>query len=179
MVLRYRSCWLKSYLSTRKIPFACTYLPGKGKIHIFWIVYLVSLISYVVILTSLAYDLLLNPSNFLYFYAIIFILFLMIRFVQNRFFLKKADIKPADNVYNGITNKISMRCRGGRTVQAAACRAALCGFNSHPRLPNNRRFLGNEPELRFSDFLLFCVSFCVSLCINLLYSSGSFSYLPR
>ena len=51
-------------------------------------------------------------------------------------FLKKADIEPADNVYNGIINKISMRCRGGRTVQAAACRAAIYGFNSHPRLPN-------------------------------------------
>ena len=25
-------------------------------------------------------------------------------------------------------------CRGGRTVQAAACRAAVYGFNSHPRL---------------------------------------------
>jgi hypothetical protein len=80
------------FVSHRKIPFTCSYLPGKGKMHIFWIVYLVSLISYVAIMTSLAYDLLLNLSNFLYFYAIAFILFLLIRFVQNRFFLQRADI---------------------------------------------------------------------------------------
>jgi hypothetical protein len=80
------------FVSHHKIPFTCSCLPGKGKMHIFWIVYLVSLISYVAIMTSLAYDLLLNLSNFLYFYAIAFILFLLIRFVQNRFFLQRADI---------------------------------------------------------------------------------------
>jgi hypothetical protein len=52
---------------------------------------------------------------------------------------KRGDLRERSlllncNVYNGLINKISMRCRGGRTVQAAACRAAICGFNSHPRL---------------------------------------------
>ena len=45
------------------------------------------------------------------------------------------NLVTIDNVYYCLINKISMRCRGGRTVQAAACRAAICGFNSHPRLP--------------------------------------------
>jgi hypothetical protein len=80
------------FVGHRKIPFACTYLPGKRKMHIFWIVYLFALISYVSIMTSLGYELLLNPSNFLYFYAVILILFILTRYVQNLFILKRADI---------------------------------------------------------------------------------------
>jgi len=80
------------FVSHRKIPFACSYLPGKGKMHIFWIVYLFSLISYVSIMSLVAYKLLLNPSDFIYFFAIVAILFIIIRFVQNRLLLHKADI---------------------------------------------------------------------------------------
>jgi len=80
------------FVGHRKIPFACTYLPGKRKMHIFWIVYLFALISYVSIMSSLGYELLLNPSNFFYFYAVIFILFVLTRYVQNLFILKRADI---------------------------------------------------------------------------------------
>jgi hypothetical protein len=80
------------FIGHRKIPFTCSYLPGKRKMHIFWIVYLFSLISYVSIMTSLAYELLLNPFGYLYFYAVMVILFISIRFVQNRFILHKAEI---------------------------------------------------------------------------------------
>jgi len=80
------------FVGHRKIPFACTYLPGKRKMHIFWIVYLFALISYVSIMSLVAYALLLNPSDFIYFFAIVVILFIMIRFVQNRLLLHKADI---------------------------------------------------------------------------------------
>ena len=80
------------FIGHRKIPFACSYLPGKGKMHIFWIVYLFALIFYVSMMSSIAYELLQNPFAFLYFYAIVLFLFVLIRFVQNRFFLKEADI---------------------------------------------------------------------------------------
>jgi len=80
------------FLGYRKIPFACSYLPGKGKMHIFWIVYLFALFAFVTIVTSLAYELLLNPLNFTYFYAIVFFLFVSIRIVQNRIFLQNAEI---------------------------------------------------------------------------------------
>ncbi len=80
------------FIGHRKIPFACSYLPGKGKMHIFWIVYLFSLIFYVFIMTFIAYELLQNHSAFLYFYAIVLIPFVLIRFAQNRFLLKKVDI---------------------------------------------------------------------------------------
>jgi len=80
------------FIGHRKIPFTCSYLPGKGKMHIFWIVYLASLISYVSIMSLGAYVLLLNPSDFIYFFAIVAILFIIIRFVQNRLLLQKAEI---------------------------------------------------------------------------------------
>jgi hypothetical protein len=80
------------FVGHRKIPFTCSYLPGKGKMNIFWIVYLVSLISYVTLMSSMAYKLLLNPFGFFFFIAIVLILFMIIRLVQNRFFLQRADI---------------------------------------------------------------------------------------
>ena len=80
------------FINHRKIPFTCTYLPGKGKIQIFWIVYLVSFITYVSIMSSLAYKLLLNPSRFISFFAIAFLLFVLVRFIQNRVFLQDAEI---------------------------------------------------------------------------------------
>ena len=80
------------FVGHRKIPFTCSYLPGKGKMHIFWIVYLVSLIFYVALMSSAVYKLLRNPSGFFWFIAIVLILFILIRFVQNLLFLKNADI---------------------------------------------------------------------------------------
>ena len=80
------------FINHRKIPFACTYLPGKGKLHIFWIVYLISLISYVSIMSSMAYKLLLNPAGLIYFFAVVVFLFILIRLVQNRVFLQDAFI---------------------------------------------------------------------------------------
>ena len=72
------------------------------------------------------------------------------------------DEKAALEVYKEIAKKAwdklniylsqfqrYLNCRGGRTVQAAACRAAIYGFNSHPRLFSiNPRFLGEPPVWR-------------------------------
>ncbi len=80
------------FIGHRKIPFTCSYLPGKGKAHIFWIVYLVSLIFYVGIMSSLVSKLLLNPAGFFWFAAVVLVLFVTIRFVQNRFFLPRTSI---------------------------------------------------------------------------------------
>jgi hypothetical protein len=80
------------FIGHRKIPFTCSYLPGRGKMHIYWIVYLVSLISYAAIMSLVAYNLLLNTSGFLYFYTIVFVLFVMIRWIQNIFFFQRANI---------------------------------------------------------------------------------------
>lgn len=75
-----------------KIPFACAYLPGKAKMHVFWIVYLFSFLVYVFFLSSLEKKLLLAPSRFLIFYGILFGLFLVLRIYQRYFLYKKYDI---------------------------------------------------------------------------------------
>jgi len=80
------------FINHRKIPFTCTYLPGEGKMHIFWIVYLVSFISYVSIMSSLAYKLLLKPSSFFPFFAAAFLLFVLVRSIQNLVFPQDARI---------------------------------------------------------------------------------------
>ncbi|UCC40580.1 MAG: hypothetical protein JSV96_03800 [Candidatus Aminicenantes bacterium] len=75
-----------------KIPFACSYLPGKAKMHIFWIVYLFSFLTFVLFFSSTERKLLLAPSRFLIFYGIIFSLFLLLRIYQNYFLYKRYEI---------------------------------------------------------------------------------------
>jgi hypothetical protein len=60
--------------------------------HIFWIVYLVSLIVYVSVMSSTAYKLLLDPAGFIIFFAIALILFILVRLIQHRIFLGDAEI---------------------------------------------------------------------------------------
>ncbi len=43
-------------------------------------------------------------------------------------------LSPSWYQYFYYGHGLDLCCWGGRTVQAAACRAALCGFNSHPQL---------------------------------------------
>jgi hypothetical protein len=80
------------FVNHHKIPFTCSYLPGKGKMHIFWIVYLFALSIYVSLASSIAFKLLDEPRNFMYFIVIVSILFPIIRLVQNRLFLQRSDI---------------------------------------------------------------------------------------
>jgi hypothetical protein len=75
-----------------KIPFACAYLPGKAKMHIFWIVYLFSFLIYVFFLSSLEKKLLLAPSRFLIFYGIVIGLFIVLEIYQRFFYYRKYDI---------------------------------------------------------------------------------------
>jgi len=75
-----------------KIPFACAYLPGKAKMHLFWIVYLFSFLAYIVFLSSLEKKLLQAPSRFLIFYGVVFGLFLVLQIYQRYFNYRKCDI---------------------------------------------------------------------------------------
>jgi hypothetical protein len=70
------------FLNHRKIPFTCSYLPGKGKLHVLWAIYLISLVLYVSFAASIAYGLFLDPSNFVYFYVIALVLFTVLRIIQ-------------------------------------------------------------------------------------------------
>jgi hypothetical protein len=80
------------FVNHHKIPFTCSYLPGKGKMHIYWIVYLFALSFYVSVASSIGLKLLFNPKNFLYFCIMAPTFFTIIRVAQNRFFLPRVDI---------------------------------------------------------------------------------------
>lgn len=75
-----------------KIPFACTYLPGKAKMHVFWIVYLFSFLFYIFFLSSIEMKLLLRPSRFIIFYGIVLGLFIVLKIHQRHFYYRKYDI---------------------------------------------------------------------------------------
>ncbi|MEW6455347.1 MAG: hypothetical protein AB1410_01355 [Acidobacteriota bacterium] len=70
----------------RKIPFACSYLPGKANLKLLWPVYLLSFISYVYFFTHLEYWLLKNQSYFLIFYPMALSLYLGIK-IYRRYFI--------------------------------------------------------------------------------------------
>lgn len=77
------------FLRYHKIPFACSYLPGKTKAHYLWLLYLVSFIGYVSLVSSLELFLLQNPSSFVFFLGISLFLFLALRIYQKQVLYKK------------------------------------------------------------------------------------------
>ena len=81
------------FLSFIKIPFACSYLPGKEKLQLFWIVYLFLFLAYVNIMAWIEQALLRTPSNFLAFYSVIFLIILGIRIYQLLFFYRHNKVK--------------------------------------------------------------------------------------
>lgn len=80
------------FMNYQKIPFACSYLPGKAKIHVLWFVYVLSFLVYIYLFTYFEYKLLKSPSNFLIFYGVILFLFLSIRIYQHYLLYKKTEI---------------------------------------------------------------------------------------
>lgn len=77
------------FLKYHKIPFACSYLPGKTKAHYLWWLYLVSFIGYVSLISSLELALLKNPSSFVFFLGISLFFFLALRIYQKKVLYKK------------------------------------------------------------------------------------------
>jgi hypothetical protein len=69
-----------------KIPFACSYLPGKAKVHIYWLVYVLGFLVFVSGLSTLERSFFSNPASFYYFYGIMGIIFLSSQ-AGNEFFL--------------------------------------------------------------------------------------------
>lgn len=65
----------------KKIPFTCSFLPGKADIKNYWSLYILAFTSYVLIFTNLGYWMLKEPYLFVYFYAL---LFLVTAFLQMR-----------------------------------------------------------------------------------------------
>lgn len=84
------------FLRYHKIPFACSYLPGKAKVHIFWLVYFVAFILYVSLTSRIELALLQKPSLFLLFLGTCFFVFLGMRIYQNNYLFNHWSITFED-----------------------------------------------------------------------------------
>ncbi|MFC2167441.1 hypothetical protein ACFLRW_00510 [Acidobacteriota bacterium] len=80
------------FLKFHKIPFTCSYLPGKAKVHIFWLVYFVVFVIYVSLISKLELVLLYNPFLLLLFIGFSCICFLGLRYYQNNYLFKNLHI---------------------------------------------------------------------------------------
>ncbi len=81
------------FLTFNKIPFACTYLPGKEKLQLFWIIYLFAFLAYINLLSWIELQLLKAPTNSFIFFGIAFFIIFGIRMYQYFFFYKRTGIK--------------------------------------------------------------------------------------
>ena len=80
------------FLRFHKIPFACSYLPGKAKVHLFWLVYFLAFILYVSLISKVELVFLQKPSLFFLFLGISFFTFLGLRIYQNNYLFNKWQI---------------------------------------------------------------------------------------
>lgn len=87
------------FLKQRKIPFACSYLPGQERIQLFWLFYVIAFLVYIVALTNLEVLFLRSPGSFVYYYVTVLAVLTGIRLYQRLYFYKKIRIlyeeKPA------------------------------------------------------------------------------------
>jgi len=80
------------FVNYRKIPFACSYLPGKAKLHLYWMIYIVSFLIYVFLMSSIEYKILNSPSSLFIFYGAVLIIIVVLKVLQNHFIHKKLEI---------------------------------------------------------------------------------------
>lgn len=92
------SLWLLEILffGYPKIPFACTYVPGKAKLHLYWLVYVLAFIAYVLFFSRLESSLFSAPGSFYYFYGVMGILVLAMKVYEDIFIYRKQPIRYED-----------------------------------------------------------------------------------
>jgi hypothetical protein len=75
-----------------KIPFASAYLPGKARIHLFWLFYVIAFFIYLSLLSSVEQALFRNPGSFYYFFGAVGLLFLAFAIHNHRFLSGKIGL---------------------------------------------------------------------------------------
>ena len=80
------------FINYRKIPFVCSYLPGKAKLHLSWIIYLISFLIYAFLISSIEYKILNSPLKLFIFYGVVFLIIVVLKVSQNYFIYKKLEI---------------------------------------------------------------------------------------
>jgi len=81
------------FLKYCKIPFACTYLPGKEKLQLFWFPYLILFLVCINLMSWIELELLRFLPSFFIFYGIVFFAYLAIRIYQLVFFYRNTGIQ--------------------------------------------------------------------------------------
>ncbi len=81
------------FIHHMKIPFACSYLPGKEKIQIYWLPYILGFLAYVNIAGRIELQLLESPLGFLCFFGVCLISLAGIRAYQVFFLYKRNKIR--------------------------------------------------------------------------------------
>jgi len=71
------------YFRSLKAPFACTFVPGKAKVHVYWFPYAAGFLLYASLLSSLERSLFTNPRYFLNYFVFCAILLAASRLYQN------------------------------------------------------------------------------------------------
>ena len=80
------------FIKYHKIPFVCSYLPGKAKLHLYWIIYFISFLIYAFLMSSVEYKILNSPLSLFIFYGVVLVIIVVLRVSQNRFIYKKLEI---------------------------------------------------------------------------------------
>ena len=76
----------------QKIPFTCTFVPGKAKVHVFWLPYVFGFLIYVSFLSSVERSLLFNPLYFLTYFVTCGVLIVGSQLYQNLYFYRRQPI---------------------------------------------------------------------------------------
>ncbi|HOJ26394.1 MAG TPA: hypothetical protein PLP94_04240, partial [Candidatus Saccharicenans sp.] len=85
------------FFQHRKFPFACSYLPGKSKLYIFWLVYVLLFLGYIFIPRWIEPYFLARPSRLVGFYGVIILIIAGLWLYHRYFFYKKNEILYEDN----------------------------------------------------------------------------------
>ena len=80
------------FFSYPKFPFACTFVPGKAKVHVYWLPYVIGFLIYATFLSSLERFLFVFPRYFLNYFVICGALFAASQLYQNSHFYSRRPI---------------------------------------------------------------------------------------
>ena len=80
-----------------KIPFACSYLPGKAKVHLFWLLYFIAFVLYVSLVSTVEIALLQRPLYYLLFLTSSFMFILGLRLYQKTYLYSRWGLLYEDN----------------------------------------------------------------------------------
>jgi len=83
-VLFFKSC---------KIPFACSYLPGKEKIQLYWLVYLLLFLAAVNLMSWMEWEFFKAPDSFWIYGGVVLTVIFIVRGYQRLFFYQKVGIQ--------------------------------------------------------------------------------------